>query len=407
MIPRLKPALTWQELWAAFTPPHSDEIERFEQAFASEMGQQHGIAFPYGRTGLMLLLEALDLRGKEVICPAYTCVVVPHAIVKSGNLPVFVDSQDYDFNMDLDQVLDAITDKTRAIIATSIFGYPVDLDKLDQIRKLFPNIYIIQDCAHSFAAEWNGRPVNQSANAAIFGLNISKLITSIFGGMVTTDDDELAARLRWFKGIRLRAPHWLKAWRRRLYFAAVYPAFWEPVYGLVNWLEHRRLLDQFVKYYDDSQIDMPSDFLEGLTRVEARVGIRQIKKYQTIVKHRRSLAEIYNQELGETPNLRLPPLITGATYSHYVPRVPYKQETVNFILRKGIQLGELIEYCIPSMRAYQNLLGSRRGYINASQMAKTTINLPLHVSATMAENIANHLKDAMNHFNYRNHNDPN
>ena len=128
MIPRLKPTLGWGELAALFTPAQTGEIERFEQSFAKLMGQNHAIAFPYGRTGLLLLLEAFNLKEQEVICPAYTCVVVPHAIVTSGNEPVFVDSQEEDFNMNLDLVPQAITEKTGAIVATSIFGYPVDLN---------------------------------------------------------------------------------------------------------------------------------------------------------------------------------------------------------------------------------------------------------------------------------------
>ena len=78
MIPRLKPTIGLTELLAALRPPHKDDVERFEQSFAKLMGQKYAFAFPYGRTGLMFLLEALGLEGKEIICPAYTCVVVPH-----------------------------------------------------------------------------------------------------------------------------------------------------------------------------------------------------------------------------------------------------------------------------------------------------------------------------------------
>ena len=80
MIPRLKPALGLSELFAAFRLPHKDDVEQFEQAFALLMGQRYALAFPYGRTGLMLLLESLGLKDKEIIYSAYTCVVVPNAI---------------------------------------------------------------------------------------------------------------------------------------------------------------------------------------------------------------------------------------------------------------------------------------------------------------------------------------
>ena len=88
MIPRLKPKLGIREIAAALRPPRRDDVEQFEKAFAELMGQKFALAFPYGRTGLIFLIQALGLKDKEIICPAYTCVVVPHAIVYSGNKPI-------------------------------------------------------------------------------------------------------------------------------------------------------------------------------------------------------------------------------------------------------------------------------------------------------------------------------
>ena len=194
MIPRLRPSISGADIAAAILGRTS--VQEFETSFATLMGQQHAVAFAYGRSGLILLLEVLGLKDAEIICPAYTCVVVAHAIVQSGNKPVFIDSENGGFNMDLDRAEAVIGPRTRALIATSIHGYPVDLDRLDTIRARNTGLIIIQDCAHSFAAKWKGRPVLREGHAAIFGLNISKSMTSIFGGMVTTDDADLARRLR-------------------------------------------------------------------------------------------------------------------------------------------------------------------------------------------------------------------
>lgn len=377
MIPRLKPFLDWRELIAAFMLPRHDDVERFEKSFAAKMEQKYALAFPYGRTGLILLLEALGLKSTEVICPAYTCVVVPHAIVYSGNTPVFVDSQEEDFNMNLDLVLDAMTENTGAIIATSIFGYPVNLDKLYVIRQQYPHIPVIQDCAHSFGAKWKGRPVQKEGIAAIFGLNISKLITSIFGGMVTTDDQELFERLRTLRAKRLKPVSWTKSIRRLLYLIAIYPAFWEPVYGIINWLERSGVLNYFVNYYDEGRIDMPTDYLESLSSVEARVGRVQLEKYDTIIEHRRKLAAFYHEQLQDISALQLPPLIEGATYSHYVPRVKNRDKVLQNGLRSGIQFGWLIEYCIPEMEAYYREEKISK-YPIAKHMSINTINLPVY-----------------------------
>ena len=378
MVPRLRPRLGPAEV-AALAPSRGDDVGAFETAFAATMHQRNAVAFPYGRTGLVALLQALDIRDREVICPAYTCVVVPHAIVASGNEPVFVDSSDHDFNMDLSLVEAAITPRTSAIVATSIFGYPVDLDQLDAIRRQHPTVAIIQDCAHSFGARWRGREVQRAGIAAVFGLNVSKLLTSIFGGMITTDDDELAARIRGWRSAHVAPAGIAKSARRALYLLATMPAFWGPLYGIVNRLERMRVLDHFVRYYDDHVIDMPKDYLTGLSPVEARVGRAQTARYQRIVNDRRAVAASYDRALRGLRGLRLPPLVDGATYSHYVPRVADRAAVMEHCRRRGVQLGEIIEYSIPELAAYRDRPGNRFPCPVSRELSRTTINLPCHM----------------------------
>ncbi len=376
MIPRLRPCIGWPEIRAACAPGSGDDVPRFERAFAELMGQRHAVAFPYGRTALVALLHAMGIRGKQVICPAYTCVVVPHAIVTSGNEPVFVDSRDSDFNMDLDRTAQAITPDTAAIVATSIFGYPVDLDRLQQVRQRHAHVRIIQDCAHSFAAAWNGRPVQQAGDAAMFGLNISKVITSIFGGMITTDDAVLADRLA-DQRERLVRRRRGKEWARRAYLVASALSLAPPIYRAVHRLERIGALDRFVKYYDDDQIDMPADWQKALTRAEARVGRVQVRRYHDIVAARRDNALAYDRALRDHPTLRLPPIVDGATYSHYTVRTPHRERYIEHAARRGIQLGRIIEYCVPDMPAYRDRPGSRGDFPVARAMAREALNLPV------------------------------
>lgn len=375
MIPRFKPSLGWGELIAAFRFSRKDDVQRFEQAFAKKMQQRHAIAFPYGRTGLMLLLEAMGLKGREIICPAYTCVVVPHAIVFSGNEPVFIDCNEGDFNMDIDKASKTITDKTGAIIATSIFGYPADLDKLSEIRQMFPHIKIIQDCAHSFAAEWKGCPVHKAGDAAIFGLNISKIITSIFGGMVTTDNDELAVRLKNLRDERLKPATFMKSLRRLFYLLSVYLAFWEPIYSYVNRLERSGLLNKFVTYYDENVIDMPSDYLKMMSNVEARVGLVQLEKYDNIIRKRKEVALTWRKKLNRIKDIVLPPDVKGATYSHFVCLVKDRDAMLEEYMKKGVQLGTLIDYSIPYMKAY--VKWKKGEYPISLEYSHSTVNFPV------------------------------
>ncbi|MBI4773477.1 MAG: DegT/DnrJ/EryC1/StrS family aminotransferase, partial [Deltaproteobacteria bacterium] len=196
MILMLNPPLGANELAAAFDLFAKNALEEFESAFSRAMGTKYAVAFPYGRTALMALLEALDLRRREVLCPAYTCAVVPHAIVYSGNEPVFVDCEPGGFNMDLDRAERLITRKTGAVIATSLFGYPVDLDRLGAVRDAHPHLHLIMDCAQSVGAVWKGRPIHKEGIVALFGFGIGKTLTSVFGGMITTDDSSVYNRLK-------------------------------------------------------------------------------------------------------------------------------------------------------------------------------------------------------------------
>lgn len=375
MIPRLKPTLGFAEFFAALRPGARDDVQNFEREFASLMGQSHALAFPYGRTGLVMLLEALGFKGQEVICPAYTCVVVPHSIVYSGNVPVFVDSEPDGFNMNLDLAEEAVTPNTAAIIATSIFGYPVNLDRLEAFKKRHPQIVVIQDCAHSFAAEWKERPVQQAGEAALFGLNISKILCSVFGGMITTNDAQLFGRLKDVRDRSLRPSGAGKSLRRALYLAAAYPTFWGPVYGLVNRMERSGFLNRFVKYFDESVIDMPCDYLESMCALEGRVGLANIARYQEVIRLRREAAEYYFHTFESRNDFMLPPKIDGATYSHFVVQVEDRKRWLKQALRRGVQLGQLIEYNIPEMSSY----GGRKPdeFPVSAKYARTTINFPV------------------------------
>lgn len=380
MIPRLKAALGLSELKAAFSFFGSDEVNKFEKEFAKLADQKYAVAFPYGRTGLIAVIKALGIESSEILCPAYTCVVVPHAIVTSGNVPVFLDSDPNDMNMDLHLVEKAITTKTRAIIVTSIFGCPVNLRVLDEIRKNHPALIIIQDCAHSFFCEHEERAVNKEGLCAIYGLNISKIITSIFGGMVTTDNESFARKLIAQREKMLSSAKLTKSIRRLLYLLSVYPAFSNIGYAIVNRLERTGFLNYFVKYHDPNLIDMPRDYLHAITPIEARVGSSQCKSYPNIIQHRRKLARIYYDGLKGIDGLHLPAWHEGATWSHFVIRAENAKRIIDNCLAQGIQLGKLIDYHIPDMPAYQGYKYFGSGC--ARLFPEQVINLPVHMSCS-------------------------
>lgn len=381
MISRLKADLRLRDLLALWPSQNAyADIRQFESDFAGIAQQKHAVFFPYGRTAQIAILKALRLetQGKtEVICPSYTCVVVAHAIKMAGLTPVFVDVGD-DYNMHPRYLHEATNEKTGAVLATSIFGHPVDLKLLGEYQDRYPDIAIIQDCAHSFfAQDTGGAYVHQQGLCAFYGLNISKIMTSIFGGMVTTDDDEFADALRSVRHTMLVKPSGFKSVKQSCYLIAAYVAFNPFIYGFVNWLDRSGLLHKFTRYYDESIIDMPADYCDWPTGVTARVGIRQCRRYMDIVTHRQKLAALYHRELHTVTGLILPPIADGATVSHFVVRSEQAERIIKACLDRGFQLGKLIDYEIPDMPPYQK--DPYYGVRFSRTLPPVMINLPVHM----------------------------
>jgi perosamine synthetase len=385
MIPRFKPFIGFEEMVALFRPA-KDAVHKFEIAFAEEFSTRFAIAFPYGRSALWAFFKAMGIENAEIIQPAYTCSVVGHATVLSGNVPVFVDNNLHDYNMDLDLFRKAITSKTQAVIPTHLFGYPMDVEAITQIVREAENqfghrIFIIQDCAHSFKAEWQGKSVINAGDGALFGLNISKQITSIFGGMFTTNDDKIATRLMEYREKNYFEKNWVENISRFLYLPASTIAFNNSVYGFTYWLQNKtailkRLTDA---YHLDEKIHFPPDFQKMLAPVEARVGLEQLKKYQAIKSRRCEIASKYFDQLKVPDSWVMPPKIEGATYSHFVIRVPNRNEVLELAAQHGVQLGQLIEYSMPHLPAYQ-MYSSKDQFTNSLMCSHSLINLPISPS---------------------------
>lgn len=390
MIPRLKPAFDGAEIAAALRPGSSADVADFERAFAAKFEAAEAVAFPYGRTALKGLLHALNLQDAEVVAPSYTCVVVQHATLLSRNVPVFVDNTMTDYNMDLDQLAAAITPRTGAILATHLFGFPLDLDRFravvaDAEQRIGRKIWIIQDCAHAFGARWKGTLVCNAGDAALFGLNISKVLSSIFGGMLTFTDLALAERVRAWRDANLKAASATKSLLRLAYLVATYPAFQQLPYGVVHFLQYRTsVLDRLTKaYHLDEEVRFPPDANEPMLPIEARVGLAQLQKYDWMIARRRAHAMRYDAGLKGVPGWTLPPPVEGATYSHYPVRVPDRIAAVDHFARHGVHLGEVVEYSVAHLRAYTKYAG--REFPNSLYCSEHMVNLPIHPQLTDEE----------------------
>ena len=390
MIPRFQPAIGIDELRALASPP-AGAVERFEHAFASHFQCTDAVAFSYGRTALWALLQALEIESAEVIVPAYTCSVVAHAVTLSRNTCRFVDATLTDYNMDLDQVAAAISPATRMVVATHLFGFPLDVDRLraivdDAERRYGHRIWIVQDCAHAFGARLHGRFVAAEPDIALFGLNISKTMTSIFGGMLATRDSGLAARIRTWRDAHARKAPAAKALARRAYLVAAAAAFQNTVYGAVRWLQDDTpVLNRLTTaYHRDDEIRFPPDYREGMLDVEAAIGLVQLARLEEFERRRWENARHYIATLTAPADWSMPPLVDGATYSHFVVRVADRAREIARFRRAGVQAGEVIEYSVPHLSSYAAANDPAR-FPNALLCSQHVINLPVHPTLSDAE----------------------
>lgn len=186
------------------------EVKAFEAEMAQYLGVKHVVGCANGTDALFLALKALKIgAGDEVITTPFSFVATSEAIVRAEATPVFVDIEPQTMNIDTDQLEAAVTSKTKAILPVHIFGHPANMDKLREFAKKH-NLAIIEDCAQSIGSEFQGQKTGAIGDIGCFSFFPSKNLGAMGdGGMCTTNDDELAERLRMLRvhGSRKRYYH--------------------------------------------------------------------------------------------------------------------------------------------------------------------------------------------------------
>lgn len=176
---------------------NQDHVAEFERAFATWNGTRHAVAFMGARVALSAAVDALGLRpGDEVVLPGYTCVVVPNALQFAGVKTVYADIELDTYGLDAVQLEARIGPRTRAVLLHHLYGLVArDYQSVIEIARRH-GLAIIEDCAQSAGAEWQGRRIGNLGDVAIFSTEQSKHLNTIQGGLALTNDDAIADRLR-------------------------------------------------------------------------------------------------------------------------------------------------------------------------------------------------------------------
>ena len=168
----------------------------FEREFAATVGAKHAVAVNSCTAALHLALEAAGIReGDEILVPTMTFAATAEVVTYFKAKPVFIDCTQDTLNLDTNRIEQTITDKTKAIIPVHFAGHPCDMDQILSIAHAY-NLRVIEDAAHALPSRYKGKMVGSIGESTCFSFYATKNITTGEGGMLTTDNDEHAARAR-------------------------------------------------------------------------------------------------------------------------------------------------------------------------------------------------------------------
>jgi perosamine synthetase len=176
-------------------------VKQFEQLFAVAMGKKHGVAVCNGTIAIDLAINVLDIKeGDEVIMPTFTIISCIAEIVRKGAVPVLIDSDPLTWNMNVSQIEARITSRTKAIMVVHIYGLPVDMNPVLALAKKY-KLKIIEDAAEVHGQTYLGKPCGSFGDLTTVSFYPNKHVITGEGGMVLTDDDELADKLRYYRNL--------------------------------------------------------------------------------------------------------------------------------------------------------------------------------------------------------------
>lgn len=237
-------------------------VKLFEEKFAARVGRKHGIAVTNGTAAIDAAVDALGVGpGDEVILPTFTIISCITQIVRSGATPVLVDSDPVTWNMDVGQIESKITARTKAIMVVHIYGLPVDMNPVLAIAKQY-GLRIIEDAAEMHGQSYRGQPCGSFGDISTFSFYPNKHITTGEGGMIVTDDDELAETCRSLRNLCFQP-------KRRF------------VHNRLGWNLR-------------------------MTNMQAALGLAQLERLDDFVTRKRSMGARYTELLADVNCLQLP-----------------------------------------------------------------------------------------------------
>ena len=363
MLAHIRTNLLLTDLWRAGRIRRDNAVSALEQGFAERFGFPFGLLFPYGRVALHALLTALEWRDREILCPAYTCDVVPHTVAATGNRVVYVDSAADHFLSGAEEWKAAASSQTAMAIVTPLFGYQVEKNGEQSIRSVAPNVFVLYDEAQSYGTVDGGGFQMRDADGALFSLGLGKFMSALTGGVLLLRDAALYRAVRTIRdGSRAAsAAHTFKLITKGV---ASWTAFREPA---VTFLE--RLSDWIsLPSADSSDWAVPD---VAFSAYQAEIGLQQFHRIDATIDHRRNIGEFYDRRLTKEG-------FRTFTHTHTPtwPRFPWpasdREATKRGLRSLGVQLGGFLSTACADMP-------------KATLWARSMVNLPIWRGLTLTQ----------------------
>lgn len=328
------------------------KVKEFEEAFAKFVGTKEAVAVINGTAALHAAIYALNIqKGDEVILPAMTFAATGNAVLFQGGTPVFADSDPETLLIDPAAVEKAITKKTKAIIAVDYAGQPADYDALNAIA-VKHGIKVIADACHALGATSNGKSVGTLADLNTFSFHAVKPLAAGEGGMITTDDAELAKRMRQFRN-----------------------------HGLTS--DHRERHNAGSWFYEMENLG----YNYRLPDILCALGLSQLKKVPAWTKKRQSIAAKYDKAFSNLTGVTPLKMRKGATHAYHLYVALFDLKATRnevFDALRAENLGVNVHYIPVHLHPYyQKNFGTKKGmFPHAEAGFEKMISLPLFAGMT-------------------------
>ena len=355
------------------------QIAQFEAAFARRAGVDPAcaIAVSYARMAFYYILKALDLPPEsEIIFPSLTFWVMPELARVAGLKLVFADVDPKTFNIDPDSVERLITDNTRAIVPTHLYGLPCDMDRIIEIAGRH-NLIVLEDCAHAVGALYKGRPVGTFGAAGLFSFQTLKPLNCYGGGLALVTDAAVARKVRhivdalpWPSEKRVRdrllmgrlQRIFIKPW---VFSISLFPVLW--ISALIE-ANPDVFLWETIRPLDP----LPEQYTERFPNAQAAIGLEALEHLDEWTARAQANAASMNRMLGDLPGIQVPYVPPDRTHVYYQycvygPEGPKRDELVVQCVRRGIDIETLHVDVPPDMELFAGVRAEADGARRAAQ----------------------------------------